>query len=71
MAPDKADEIREVFKQVAVKFVDRKGELIDQIAALYAEKLSAEDMTAIVGFLQIAGRRQVHSHPAGDRRARR
>ena len=50
VAPDKADEIREVFKQVAVKFVDRKGELIDQIAALYAEKLSAEDMTAIVAF---------------------
>ena len=32
VAPDKADEIREVFKQVAIKFVDRKGELIDQIA---------------------------------------
>jgi hypothetical protein len=50
VAPDKADEIRGVFKQVAVKFVDRKGELIDQIAALYAEKLSAEDMTAVVAF---------------------
>lgn len=50
VAPGKADEIREVFKQVAVKFMDRKGELIDQIAALYAEKLSAEDMTAIVAF---------------------
>jgi hypothetical protein len=50
VAPDRADEIREVFRQVAVRFVDRKGELIDQIAALYAEKLSAEDMTAIVAF---------------------
>ena len=66
VAPDKADEIREVFKQVAVKFVDRKGELIDQIAALYAEKLSAGGHDRDRGFLQIAGRRQVHSHPAGD-----
>ena len=32
VAPDKAKEIGEVFAQLAVKFVDRKGELIDQIA---------------------------------------
>ncbi len=50
VAPDKADEIREVFGQMAVKFVDRKGELIDQIAALYAEKLTAEELSAIVVF---------------------
>jgi hypothetical protein len=29
VAPDKADEIREVFAQLGAKFVDRKGELID------------------------------------------
>jgi hypothetical protein len=50
VAPDKAAEIREVFAQLAVKFVDRKGELIDQIAAVYAEKLALEDLTAIIGF---------------------
>jgi hypothetical protein len=50
VAPDKADEIRDVFGQLAVKFVDRKGELIDQIAALYAEKLALEDLNAILGF---------------------
>ena len=50
VAPDKADLIREVFAQMAVKFVDRKGELIDQIAGLYAEKLTLEDLTAIMGF---------------------
>jgi len=50
VAPDKADEIREVFNQLTVKFVDRKGELIDQIAALYAEKLELDDLSAIVGF---------------------
>lgn len=50
VAPDKADEIRAVFGQVAVKFVDRKGELIEQIAALYADKLTPEDMGAVVAF---------------------
>jgi hypothetical protein len=50
VAPDKAAEIREVFAQLAVKFVDRKGELIDQIAAVYADKLALEDLTAIIGF---------------------
>ena len=50
VAPDKADLIREVFAQMAVKFVDRKGELIDQIAVLYAEKLTLEDLTAVIGF---------------------
>jgi hypothetical protein len=39
-----------VFAQMAVKFVDRKGELIDQIAIFYAEKLTLEDLTAIIGF---------------------
>ena len=46
VAPDKANEIREVFAQLAVKFVDRKGELIDQIAVVYAEKLAMEELTA-------------------------
>jgi uncharacterized protein len=50
VAPDKAELIREVFAQMAVKFVDRKGELIDQITILYAEKLTVEDLTAIIGF---------------------
>jgi uncharacterized protein len=50
VAPDKGTEIREVFAQLAIKFVDRKGELIDQIAAVYADKLALEDLTAIIGF---------------------
>jgi hypothetical protein len=70
VAPDKADEIREVFKQIAVKFVDRKGELIDQIAALYAEKLSAEDMTAIVAFYKSpVGARFISIQPEMSRQA--
>jgi len=64
VAPDKADLIREVFAQMAVKFVDRKGELIDQIAALYAEKLTLEDLTAIIGFYKSpAGAKLVAAQP--------
>lgn len=50
VAPDKANEIREVFSQLAIKFVDRKGELIDQIAAVYAEKLAMEELSALIAF---------------------
>ena len=50
LSPDKAFEIREVFDQLVVRFVDRKSELIDQIATLYAEKLELEDLSAIIGF---------------------
>jgi len=50
VAPDKAGEIRDVFAQLAIKFVDRKGELIEQIAGVYAEKLSVEELSALVAF---------------------
>jgi hypothetical protein len=50
IAPDKADLIREVFGQVVGKFIDRKAELIDQIAVLYAEKLDGEELAAIIAF---------------------
>jgi uncharacterized protein len=64
VAPDKAELIREVFAQLAVKFVDRKAELIDQIAVFYAEKLSLEDLTEIVGFYKsAAGARLVAVQP--------
>lgn len=66
VAPDKAAEIREVFGQVAVKFVDRKGELIEQIAVLYAEKLSAEDMGAVVAFYKSPAGAKIHRHTARD-----
>lgn len=50
LAPEKAAEIREVFAQMAVKFVDRKGELIEKISLLYAEALTADELTAIIAF---------------------
>ena len=50
VAPDKATEIHEVFGQLAGRFSDRKSELIDQIAVLYAEKLSQDELSALIGF---------------------
>jgi hypothetical protein len=54
VAPDKAQEIREVFSQLGGKFIDRKGVLIDQVAALYAEQLTLEELTAVIGFYRSA-----------------
>ena len=50
VAPDKGKEIREVFELLVPRFLQRKGELIDQIAALYAAELSLEDLNAVIGF---------------------
>jgi len=64
VAPEKADEIREVFGQIIAKFIDRKAQLIDQIAGLYAEKLSREELDAILGFYKSpAGLRFVAVQP--------
>ena len=50
VAPDKADEIRQVFSELAAKFVDRKNELIDEIAAAYADQLTLDELNAIAAF---------------------
>ena len=64
VAPDKARRFARCFRQLAVKFVDRKGELIEQIAHLYAEKLAMEDLTALDRILQSpAGMKFVSAQP--------
>ena len=50
VAPEKADEIRQVFAQLPGKFIDRKGELIDAVASLYAQELSVEELGAVSAF---------------------
>jgi hypothetical protein len=50
VAPDKGKEIREVFDQLVPRFLERKGELIDQIAALYAAELTLQELNAIIAF---------------------
>ena len=58
IAPEKADEIRQVFAQLPTKFIDRKGELIDEVASLYAQELSVEELAAVSAF---------YKSPAGAR----
>jgi uncharacterized protein len=50
MAPGKAREIRDVFDQLIPKFIARKGELLDQIASLYATELTQSELDAIIAF---------------------
>jgi len=50
VAPEKAEEIRQVFAQLPGKFIDRKGELIDAVASLYAQELSVEELAAVSAF---------------------
>ncbi len=70
VAPDKAQEIREVFGQIAIKFIDRKGALIDQVAALYAKELTTEELGAIVGFYKSpAGAKFIAVQPVVMRQA--
>ena len=50
LAPGKAAEIRDVFDLLVPRFMQRKGELINQIAVLYAEELTLPEINAIVAF---------------------
>jgi uncharacterized protein len=50
VAPEKAEEIRQVFAQLPAKFIDRKAELIDAVANLYAQELSVEELGAVSAF---------------------
>ena len=64
VAPDRAEEIRQVFAQLNTRFIDRKGELIDRIATVYAENLTLDDLTAIIAFyVSPAGVRFVSAQP--------
>jgi hypothetical protein len=50
IAPDRGTEIGEVFGQLVAKLVDREGELIDEIAALYGEQLAPDELAALIAF---------------------
>lgn len=64
LAPQRAGEIREVMAEMVKRFSARKGELIDQIAGIYAKRMSAEDMREVARFYQSEiGRRMVGAQP--------
>ncbi len=50
IAPGNATEIDDVFRQLVPKFIERKGELLDQIATLYATEMTLDELNAIVAF---------------------
>ena len=64
LAPQRAKEIRDVMAEMVKRFTERKSELIDQIATIYAQRMSVEDMRDIANFYQSgAGRRLVEAQP--------
>jgi uncharacterized protein len=70
VAPDKAKVIAEVFAQLGSKFDERKGELIDQVAALYAEQLTLEELNAVTEFYRSpAGAKMMSIQPQVMRQA--
>ena len=70
LAPNRASEIDETMAEVVKRFISRKSELIDEIAAIYADKLSVDDLREITKFYQSgAGRRMVETLPEVTRRA--
>jgi hypothetical protein len=50
LAPQAEPHIREIMGELLKRFSDRKGELIDQIAAAYAEKLSLDELKELTRF---------------------
>lgn len=50
LAPDKRGDIDGVFEQMQSKFISRRGELLDEIAALYALRLEAAEMKVVAEF---------------------
>jgi hypothetical protein len=48
--PSHVAEIREAFKPIVEKYSPRKTEIEDQVAALYAQKMTAEELRDVVKF---------------------
>jgi hypothetical protein len=54
VAPDKGKEIAEVFRQLLPRFLHRKAELLDQVAALYAAELTLDELNGVIAFYKSA-----------------
>ncbi len=52
LAPHAEAQIRELMAEVLKRLSDRKQELVDQIAALYAAELTLEELRALTAFYQ-------------------
>ncbi|MDX2309121.1 MAG: DUF2059 domain-containing protein [Hyphomicrobium sp.] len=64
MAPGKETEVRDIMQRLLMRFAARKGEVLDEIAKIYAANLSVEDMTAMIAFFRSEpGKRFVERQP--------
>jgi uncharacterized protein len=64
IAPDKRGVIDGVFEQMQSKFISRRAELLDEIAAVYAQKLEAAEMKAVAEFYRSpVGSRLIDAQP--------
>jgi uncharacterized protein len=64
LAPGRAGEIRELMAEMVKRCSARKSELINEVAGIYAQKMSIEDMREIAKFYQSeVGRRMVAAQP--------
>jgi hypothetical protein len=49
-SPKMQAELDQVFEEVQKQFIERRSEVLDQIAILYAQKFSAEEMKSLADF---------------------
>lgn len=64
MAPGKEQEVKDVLGLMQERFSKRKSELLENIAQLYSEKMSAEDMQTLAKFFSDgAGARFIQLQP--------
>ena len=62
--PERRAEIEKVMAEMLVKFLTRKQELIDQIAVIYAERLTTDDIAGLIAFYKTPlGRKFVATQP--------
>lgn len=62
--PKQQEEVNQVFDEIQKRFLERRGEILDQIAHLYAQKFSPEEMNALADFYRSpAGRKFIAAMP--------
>ena len=63
--PDQQEQINQVFDEIQKQFLDRRNEILDQIAHLYAAKFTSEEMHAVADFYRSpVGQKFIAAMPA-------
>jgi hypothetical protein len=62
--PAQRDEINQVFDEIQKLFIERRGEIIDQIVLLYARQFTADEMNTLAAFYRTeTGRKFINAMP--------